>query len=426
MLITRTVKQYPLAAILISALLIRVVLAIAVQHRLDQEPDRSFVIEGDANGYWELAVRISQGDEYSVHQPPRRILRMPGLPLLLAGVIRVFGESFLAARCLMAAAGVLACWLVFLLARELFDRRVALCASALCAFSPVMAGFSVMLLTETLFAALMLLSLLLFVRLTRIQDLSREDAKLRRTDSIRLAIGAGLAIAATSYARPVWLLAGLAFAGVSLILCRNRRVVVLHGIVMHATVAVSLLPWIVRNYHASDGHFVPTTLWVGPSLYDGLNPHATGDSNMQFIINDDLIASMSEYDVDRHYRAKAMDYAAANPGRAITLAIAKLARMWKPWPNADQFQSPLLAVLMAGWFLTVIALAVGGAVVNRSAWVLLMTIGPAVYLSSIHMLFVGSIRYRLPAEYTLAILAAAGLCHLLRGKSQAKHEALLE
>ena len=40
---------------------------------------------------------------------------------------------------------------------------------------------------------------------------------------------------------------------------------------------------------------------------------------------------------------------------------------------------------------------------------LLLTVGPVVYFTVVHSVFVGSLRYRLPAEYPLLILSAAGL-----------------
>ena len=104
--------------------------------------------------------------------------------------------------------------------------------------------------------------------------------------------------------------------------------------------AVALSPWVGRNYFVT-GHLVPTTLWVGPSLYDGLHPGATGDSDMTFFEQDQLMVQlkMSEYDMDREYRRRAMAFMWENPGRAMWLAVVKQGRYWSLVPNAAQFRA---------------------------------------------------------------------------------------
>ena len=58
---------------------------------------------------------------------------------------------------------------------------------------------------------------------------------------------------------------------------------------------------------------------------------------------------------------------------------------------------------------TLILAALGGWRVRRRPEVLLLTVGPILYFSAIHMVFVSSLRYRLPAEYPLLVATAVGL-----------------
>jgi hypothetical protein len=170
-----------------------------------------------------------------------------------------------------------------------------------------------------------------------------------------------------------------------------------------------LHPWAVRNRHVT-GHFVLTTLWAGPSLYDGLNPEATGASDMRFFDRDNLLSRMSEYEMDKHYRRAAREFAVQNPGRTAELAMVKLWRYFKPWPSADQFAGLGPAIATAAFYLPLIGLAAIGAWRRRKdAWLLLLTAGPLFYFAAIHMAFVSSLRYRLPAEYALCVLAACGV-----------------
>jgi hypothetical protein len=184
---------------------------------------------------------------------------------------------------------------------------------------------------------------------------------------------------------------------------------------------VALLPWGLRNQSIT-GHFTLTTFWVGPSLYDGLNPEATGDSNMTFFDRENLLGRMSEYDMDREYRRRAWRYAADHPGRAVELMFIKLARYWTLWPNASQFRQAWMQAVVAISFSLILIPAIYGTWLMRQRWdVLLIAWGPILYFAAVHMVFVGSIRYRLPAEYPLAVLSGVGVVEFLRSRWAPSH-----
>jgi len=400
--------------ILAVALGLRVVAAIGLTQWLEsRQPPRMFLIAGDAEGYWDLAGDLAAGREYAVYQPPRRVLRMPGFPAVLA-VARFFcGESLLAARLLLAVVGTAACWAVGRLTADLIDAEAGLCAAALAAASPVMVAFTPVILSETTFALTMLLGLIAAGRLIRAHQqrpwLPTGD---RRGEGGTLGWAAltGLALALGCYVRPSWLLAGPCVALGLLALSGRRGAALRDGVVLHLALFTALLPWGLRNQQAT-GEFVLTTLWMGPSLYDGLNPQATGDSEMSFFDRDNLLGQgLSEADANRHYRDAAWAFVLERPGRALQLAAIKLARYGSPWPNAEQFRHPALLAAAALAFLAALGLAGHGAWITRRDWLLLgLAVGPILYFAAIHAVFVSSLRYRLPAEYPLLALSAVGL-----------------
>lgn len=398
--------KYLLLLILLISASIRCGVAVYVQHQLDQQPGRTYVIEGDADGYWKLAQTIVRGDEYTLYTPPRRVLRMPGFPLFLAGAMSAFGEEHFRVRLVLALSGVVACFLVYLLGKELVNELTGVIAAAFVAVSPVMVGFSVLFLSETLFAVTMLISLLVLAKLSKVK-LGAEE----RNRGIVLSLLAGISLAIACYVRPSWLLILPIAVAVLIVSAKgNRTVVIQRALLMFVGFGLTLAPWTYRNYQVT-GHFVPTTLWVGPSLYDGLNPEATGDSNMNFFDRENVLKTMSEYEMNQHYTNRALEYARQHPGHVVQLMGAKLWRYWKPWPNAPQFQTFWRIVAVSILFVPVVLFAIYGAWVSRGQYlVLLMTVGPIVYFSLIHLFFVSSLRYRLPAEYSLYILSAVGFC----------------
>ncbi|MGC1276523.1 MAG: glycosyltransferase family 39 protein [Planctomycetaceae bacterium] len=416
-------RRHPLLVILAAALTLRLVAAIGVQSHLDAT-GRQFLLAGDAEGYWMLAGRLAVGDEYAVYDPPRRVLRMPGLPLLLAGVRVVTGDSLLAVRVVLACVGTAACAAVYLLGRTLDSEKTGLIAAALATCWPVLIGFSVLVLSETLFALLLTLSLVATARLvkrrpvaTGITSVLRERGTGESSATVASkpmhlvlwAVLTGIGISAATYVRPTWLPAAAVVPAVYWFWAGRTRASALAGVLIVVAAAMTIAPWTIRNRIVT-GRWIPTTLWVGPSLYDGLNPNATGASDMRFFDEDRLLDRMTEYEMDREYRQRAWEFAVENPERVVALAFAKMWRYWRPWPGAEQFSTPLAQVAVAAYYLPMLVLAaIGGWTRRRDVWLVGLSVAPLLFFSLVHCVFVGSLRYRLPAEYPLCMLSAVGL-----------------
>ena len=214
--------------------------------------------------------------------------------------------------------------------------------------------------------------------------------------------------------RPTWLLVGPGVAGLWLVWGRWKRQLRWKELLATAALllgglGLTLAPWTIRNYRVT-GHVVPTTLWVGASLYDGLHSGATGESDMRFIEQDGIYAKLSEYEADQYYRRKAGEFVREHPGRTLELVGIKLWRYANPLPNAEQFRDWRLRLAVASVYVPVLVLGVvGGWSARRRWWCLVLCGGPWVYFAAVHAVFIGSLRYRLPAEYAWAVLAAIGV-----------------
>ncbi len=80
-------RRSPLLWIILAVLVVRLGSALWLQHDLDVNKKRPFLIMGDAQGYWDLGQRIADGQPYELYG--RYVLRMPGYPAFVAGSIRL-------------------------------------------------------------------------------------------------------------------------------------------------------------------------------------------------------------------------------------------------------------------------------------------------------------------------------------------------
>ena len=396
-------QSLTLFSLLLLALSLRVVAAMVIDRHVSNA-GRQFLIEGDANGYWELAQKIASGQDYSIYTPPRQVLRTPGFPLLLAASIKVFGKSIFAASLLMAVVGTGCCWLTWLLARRVTCDSVANVALLIVAISPLQIGSNVQILSETLFSFGLLACLIPLTRLVQQPD------KTHLAHSFVAGILTGL----TTLVRPGWILWPWASSLLVVVWTRQAwRSRILAVSLIFVGCYLALLPWAWRNHNVT-GHWIFTSLWSGPSLYDGLHPGATGASDMAFVDTENVFSTMSEYDANAHYKQRAFEYAVKNPGRTIELAWLKAGRYLSPTLNAAGFSGGPASLVSLAWYTAFSGLVATGLVALRKRPVVIALLtGPFLQFLVVHMVFVGSIRYRLPVEFPLSVIAAQGWVAML-------------
>lgn len=411
----RAVERFAsLALILEWALGLRVLAADLVQWYTQRKG--VLCVFPDTKVYWLLAGSIRDGEPYEVldwGEIPHFALRTPGYPLFLAACRFLFGDRPLAVRLVQAGLGVLCVWLVYRLTAQFVPERDGtervrswtppLVAAALVAFHPYFILTSTLILTEAVFLPLMLFGL------WALAVLWTEGGEISERRRWAWALGGGLAWGAAVLVRPSWAL----FPPVALVAWviaagRGRRVAAIRGSVLAVLgIVIVMAPWWVRNERLF-GRFVPTAIWTGASLYDGLNPRATGASDMDFM-NEPELWPLDEETQDALLRDRALAFARERPGRALELAVIKFGRYWSPWPNAESFRSPLVTLVSASFTIPLFVLmGLGLWDCRRDPRALVVLAGPLLYFCGLHMVFASSMRYRIPAEMPAMALAAIG------------------
>lgn len=419
--------RWLLAAILVVALAVRIGAAFWWQSRVPAGKQFGFP---DSESYWELGRKLAAGERYEFGPRRYRLFRTPGYPLLLSGLFLIGGPdvSVMAGRALSAVLGTLTVALAAALAWRLFNERVALLTALAVAIYPEAIAPSVFVLSEAPFIPLMMFQLLAGVIAWRIQSSSASPPWQQYAWALAAGVAAGLA----TLMRPSWLLFTPFVLVTGLLLLGSRWKQLQIAGWMHAGLCLTLLPWWCHTYSVS-GRFVPTSLQVGASLYDGLSPVASGASDMRFVpeyeaaqtIHDAMHppppGQLFEDRLDERMKQDSIAWAKTHVGRVFELVGIKFLRIWSPLPNASEFGSRTLRLVLLVSFVPAISLAAWGLWQSRGlgwqAWLLVL---PAIYFTLLHVIFVSSIRYRQPAMVPLLIFAAVAVTSLLNHFGQFK------
>jgi len=377
---------------------------------------------GDSQSYWVIASNIARGEPYQFGSENSKIFRAPLYPILLApwtwiGPGNPSTNGIWWARCMGCALGASAVGCIMIMARALAKPRASLVAGLLASIYPGAVAMSIFILSEAIATPLFIASATLLMG-------GLKQPQWRH----RAFLAAGVAFGLACLARPSWSLwPAVAFPYALLAIkpkCLHDWRLALGYLALFIAGAMAVMsPWWIRSYRIT-GKFVPTTLQVGASLYDGWHPAASGssDENMAFVIpfivaqnlEDETLAkqgipleSTLEWRIDRRMRQAALSWAWENPSDVIRLSLVKFGKMWSPLPVAKEVQPLVRASEGLAYVALVMGACLGAWRLRREkgAWLAWM---PCLYLGLLHTVFIGSVRYRQPGVMLLCPLAAIG------------------
>jgi 4-amino-4-deoxy-L-arabinose transferase-like glycosyltransferase len=349
----------------------------------------------------------------------------PGYPLLLGALYWITLHTFLSEGLtgivvfVNLIAGVAAIVLVYAIARRFADVRTGLVAAAIVALWPNLILHTAVTLSETLFIALMLLTIWLVVRAPL--DGYQWPATC----------AAGVALGLATIVRPIALPLIGAFAVAWLIARVSwRTTLVRTGLVTLTCVGV-LVPWIARNSVVMGAAVLTTN--TGDNLCMSRQPEATGGFKLTAYCNgniEGLHRPESEVRKDQDGRDAAVSFVRDDPAKEVRLWVSRLrygyendadgVRAAESYDDDRFLPAWARRTLYTGanvWFIATALLAlvsvwwwIRGR--NFGGWLLLLS---AISVGVIPIVvFFGDARFHVPIDPLLAILAAGLLSGWVR------------
>jgi 4-amino-4-deoxy-L-arabinose transferase-like glycosyltransferase len=379
----------------------------------------------DQREYLELGTHLRDHEGLWFADPrflgPVYAYRTPGYPAFIA-LCKADPRIIRIAQAVLDATTILA---IYLLTKKIPRRFVdwpsgggeghliPLLAAAIIAANPFLIFFSGLILSETLFTAMLAWGMLLLIA----------SGGPWPTDRRRLFawLAGCLLLVLSLLVRPGAILLPVLLACAAAIVTGSsrRRLPLPVAATILLLMAIVLFPWAARN-RLQLKEWIWTTTNAGITRYDGFNPDATGASDQSFVKSMPFLEDMTESARSRYFEEKADDWIRQNPGQAASLALVKIGRTWSPIPLSDQYGSRRLYVLVGLCFslpvdlLLIVGLRRKG--LPRAVKMFLLI--PAIYFTVGSALSVGSLRYLLPAQPPMAILAASALSRIsIRSRS---------
>jgi 4-amino-4-deoxy-L-arabinose transferase-like glycosyltransferase len=191
---------------------------------------------------------------------------------------------------------------------------------------------------------------------------------------------------------------------------------------------VLMSPWWIHQ-HQKYGEFVRLSLGDGVVLYSGNNPLnitgggvGVGNSGIRDMDTTQFNHINDPIERNDAMKEEALKYIYNNPSHFIDLAGKKFLRFWRLWPHTEHYQQWYTVAASLLSYGLILFLSIGFIVKYAKVyfWRLIPIFALFSYLTVIHMITIGSIRYRFPLEPFLIIFASYFVNELMKKNRYSK------
>ncbi len=376
----------PALGIFCLALLVRIVYNLTVA--------RNYIAGYDSQAYEKIAVHMLQEHCFCLDPHLSTAGRAPVWPGVIAIIYALSGARNFFVRLFLCFIGSGTCVLVYLLAKAIFSKRIALVAGIIAALYPGLFIYDGWLYSESLYTFLLLaFSYTLYL--------------VQRTSKRQWMIASGVLLGLLSLTRPNGLIILVLVFLWAIIVARAKIIswrTAFESMVLIALLALAIVsPWTARNYVVSHHQFIPV---------------ATGDGIVLLGAYNDLVLSEKTPFKGLWTRPSLTSPQLVRAyGSCVATCEVQRDTAYKP-PEADlpmnQFPDRTSSRIVAGMVeymsIPVFILATFGLLLTWRKWrhlmfiylILLLTIGQCLY-------FYGSSRFRAPIEPMLVLLGAGAM-----------------
>lgn len=332
---------------------------------------------------------------------------MPGYPFFLAGIFKLLGFGLIGiqtVRILQAAISCITILMVFLTARTLFNRKIALIAAFLVSFYPPNIITTGYILTETVFTAI--LCTLIYFSITFPAD-HVEQGDGSPTPFVAKFIILGILWTAITLIRPTIALYPLLLFFYLFIYHKYSVIKLIKiGTVMFMTFVIIILPWWIRNY-SYYGEFIPLSASSGNPMLQGtyVRYKQTPENIVYYKLGKNTFET-NKIEVETAKKRMASEFKKDFFGYLGWFTIGKTIFFWATpfyWKAFFNIRAPIVFIFHYVILLGFLGIA---SLINYNLFKFILPISVILYFNVVHCYYMAFDRYAFPLMPLMSIFSA--------------------